>query len=147
MDLKVIDLDTFALKLNNWGLRYTFNPSQGVIKSLVNSSSFDIISNPELRQLLVSWEDVLTDYQEEENIASNDLREVYLPKILPKLSWKSIKDSRNDLTYYSSLEYENIFYSREINLKDILESPSGELEKIRETIQRIIELSNSKNND
>ena len=141
INLKVIDLDTFALKLNNWGLRYTFNPSQGVIKSLVNSSSFDIISNPELRQLLVSWEDVLTDYQEEENIASNDLREVYLPKILPKLSWKSIKDSRNDLTYYSSLVYENIFYSREINLNDILESPSGELEKIRETIQRIIELS------
>ena len=44
INLDKIDLE-FQKGIANWGRRYTFNPSQGVIKSLVNSSSFNIISN------------------------------------------------------------------------------------------------------
>jgi hypothetical protein len=139
-----IDLDTFYTNMIHFGRRFTFNPSQGVIKSLVNSSSFDIISNPELRKLLVSWEDVLADYTEEENTASISLRDVYIPRILNKLSWKTFKDERIDITYLSSLEFENIFYSRENELIDILESDSGELELIQETINKINQHSKPK---
>ncbi len=145
--LDEIDIDSFQKNMMHWGRRYTFNPSQGVIKSLVNSSSFDIISNHELRQLLVSWEDVLSDYQEEEEIASISMREIYIPILLDKVSWKTFRDERNDKAFISSLEFENIFYSRENELKDILESESGELDKIKETIQRIIELSKPEVND
>jgi len=142
-----IDLDSLQANMWNWGRRYTFNPSQGVIKSLINSSSFDIISNPELRNILVSWEDVLADYQEEEIMASNSVRERSGPKILAKVSWGSLKDERFDKTYLASIEFENIFRIREIYLKDILESNTGELEQVRETINRIIELSKPEDND
>jgi len=142
-----IDLVSFQKGMINWGRRYTFNPSQGVVKSLINSSSFDIISNHELRQLLVSWEDVLSDYQEEEEVASKSVRELYVPNFLSKLSWKTFDDERNDKTFLSSLSFENIFYSRENELKDILESESGELDKITTTINQIIELSKTEDDD
>ena len=144
---KTIDLDALHTNMWNWGRRYTFNPSQGVVKSLVNSSSFDIISNPELRKLLVSWEDVLTDYQEEEINAFNMLTEHMLPTILNNLSWSSLKDKRFDTSYLASIEFENIFRLRELNLADILESQSGELKQITATIDQIIDLSKPEGND
>jgi len=142
-----IDLVSFQKGMINWGRHYTFNPSQGVVKSLINSSSFDIISNHELRQLLVSWEDVLSDYQEEEEVASKSVLELYVPNFLSKLSWKTFDDERYDKTFLSSLSFENFFYSRENELKDILESESGELDKITTTINQIIELSKTEDDD
>ena len=61
IDPKTINFKTFREKMIDWGRGISFNPSQGVIRSLVNTSSFELISNKELRRLLVSWEDVLAD--------------------------------------------------------------------------------------
>ena len=47
----------------------TFNPSNGSIDAIINSSSFDLISNDSLRGLLVAWKDVYSDYSEEEHYA------------------------------------------------------------------------------
>ena len=49
----------------------TFNPSNGSIDALINSSSFEVIQNDTLRNLLVSWKDVYLDYREEEQNARN----------------------------------------------------------------------------
>ena len=45
----------------------------------MNSSSINIISNNELRQLLVGWNDLLLDYQEEEIHASNNYHTLLKP--------------------------------------------------------------------
>lgn len=145
---KRIDLNTFKKKMNNWGHWISFNPSQGVIRSLVNTASFELISNPELRKLLVSWEDVLADYKEEEDLAIKDNYEVLLPEITQFLGWDhDYTDKRVDINFLSTLEFETIFYRREDNLKNILgrpninESEISESERIKTTIDRIIELS------
>jgi hypothetical protein len=57
--------------LDNLYQSYTFNPSQSSIRALMNSSSFDLISNKKLRKLLVSWPDMIADYQEEEVMLTN----------------------------------------------------------------------------
>jgi len=154
IDPKNIDLKTFYEKKNNWGRSYTFNPSQGVIRSLVNTSSFELISNKELRRLLVSWEDVLADYQEEEDLAKKDNYEVLFPEITPFLGWgHNFEDKRIDINFLSTLQFETVFFRRESNLKDILglHQISKELrqisesEKIKSTIDRIIELSKPTN--
>ena len=75
IDPEAINLDTLNERMKYWGNWVTFNPSQGVIRSLVNTSSFELISDPELRALLVSWEDVLADYEEEEDISVKSLYE------------------------------------------------------------------------
>jgi len=143
IDPETIDLDTLEAGMKYWGRRYTFNPSQGVIRSLVNTSSFDIVSDPELRVLLVSWEDVLADYQEEEVIASLTIRNHLRPEITSNIPWHSLTDERYDKNFLASFQFENIFHSRENNLKDILGemSDDGELLRIQTTIDRIIELS------
>lgn len=47
----------------------TFNPSNGSVDALINSSSFEVIQNDSLRILLVSWKDRCKDYSEEEQYA------------------------------------------------------------------------------
>jgi hypothetical protein len=57
----------------------SFNPKNGTVDALLNSSSFDLIKNDTLRRYLISWKDVLGDYLEEEKFAVNFLVNEYGP--------------------------------------------------------------------
>ena len=57
----------------------SFNPKNGTVEALLNSSSFDLITNDTLRRNLISWKDVLGDYLEEEHLAVNFLFNEYYP--------------------------------------------------------------------
>ena len=149
---ETINLDTLSKGLLYWGNWSTFNPSQGVIKSLVNSSTFELISDPELRVLLVSWEDVLADYKEEEDIAVQLLYDHLFPELASNVAWRrgGLKDDRFDKNYLTTVNFENLFLMREDILNTILGLDSknnNELLKIKVTINRIIELSRKKTND
>tara|TARA_R110000765_G_scaffold127959_4_gene226036 strand:+ start:1095 stop:1838 length:744 start_codon:yes stop_codon:yes gene_type:complete len=151
IDPKRINLNTFREKKNDWARSYTFNPSQGVIRSLVNTSSFELISNTELRRLLVSWEDVLADYKEEEDLAKKDNYEFLIAELTPFLGWDhDYEDDRVDINFLSTLKFETAFFRRKSNLKDILGQGNdsrqiSELERIKTSIDRIIELSKPAN--
>ena len=45
---------------------FTFNPSNGVINSLIASGNYELIKNDTLRNYLVTWNDVYKDFLEEE---------------------------------------------------------------------------------
>ncbi len=145
IDPETINLDTYSAGMGSWGQWSTFNPTQGVIRSLVNTSSFELISNPELRVLLVSWEDVLADYKEEEDQALYVLQNFLYPEIAEHISWvNGMSDDRSEKDYLSTIQYENVFVRREIDLNNILgweENEDNELKLIKNTIDRIIELS------
>jgi hypothetical protein len=146
IDPKTINLDTLDERMKYWYRRYTFNPSQGVIRSLVNTSSFELITDTELRALLVSWEDVLADYQEDEEMASKILMEQHVPEIFSHSSRRlGLTDKRVNTDFLASYQFENIFIHRELHLKTILgqQNDDGELDRIKATIDRIIELSKS----
>ncbi len=147
IDPETINLDTLGKSMSHWGNWNTFNPSQGVIRSLVNTSSFELISDPELRGLLVSWEDVLADYKEEEDIAVRDLYERLFPIMSTHLLWDSgFKKARTNRAFLSTIECENVFLRRANILGTILGkgNDDSELAQIQSTIDRIIELSKSK---
>ena len=92
-----------------------------MIRSLVNTSSFELISNTELRRLLVSWEDVLADYKEEEDLAKKDNYEVLIPEITRFLGWDhDYEDERVDINFLSTLQFETVFFRRENNLKEYI---------------------------
>ncbi len=144
IDIATLDLDSFALKSRGFGTYWTFNPSQGIINSLVNTSSFDLISDPELRKLLVSWNDVLVDYQEEEERAAAIMVDQIRPFMARHFSFHGgYRDPRVDLSILESPEYENWVIIRKGNLLDILGdgTEDREVTVIRRTIDRIIELS------
>ncbi|NQZ43011.1 MAG: hypothetical protein HRT65_01790 [Flavobacteriaceae bacterium] len=57
----------------------SFNPKNGSVRALINSSSFDLIQNDSLRRMLISWNDVLGDYLEEEGFNMKFLFDEYYP--------------------------------------------------------------------
>jgi hypothetical protein len=149
IDIQVVNRDSLNEAVGKWGRYATFNPSQGVVRSLVNTSSFELISDYELRLLLISWEDVLEDYREEEDLARDINYNVLLTQISQYASWndEDFNDSRIDYSLWSTFEYENIFYMREDLITNIIGNKpgrpdyDGEIHQLKETIDRIIELS------
>ncbi len=45
---------------------FTYNPSNGVVNSLINSGNYELIKNDSLRNYLITWNDVYLDFLEEE---------------------------------------------------------------------------------
>ena len=151
-NVKSENLDSLSYHIYHLGTFYTFNPSGGVINSLMNSSSINIISNNKLRQLIIGWNDVLLDYQEEETLArdnyNNHLKQFEKEHFnYNRNYYKFLKDSRIDLSILQTLEFDNYVQDRRFDLDNILNNSYGELDTIINTIDKIIELSETKNND
>jgi hypothetical protein len=151
IDMEKINLDSLAYHLDHMGYNYTFNPSEGVTNALMNSSTFNLISNDELRNLLIQWDDVVSDYQEEEVNAFNNFVNHLKPFEKKYFYWDNYKkwlnEPRVDLSILKSIEFDNYVLDRYSDLKNIFENSSGELEEVTKTIDRIIELSKPKLND
>jgi hypothetical protein len=78
--------------------QWTFNPLQGYINSIINTSSFDIIEKDSLRSLLISWPDFVGDFQEEEERASVAIDNVIDPYLSKHFDYNgNLKDERNHL--------------------------------------------------
>ena len=83
----------------------SFNPKNGTVEALLNSSSFDLITNDTLRRNLIAWKDVLGDYLEEEEFGMRFLFNEYGP-------WgrKNI-DPENPVALFS-VQHQNFLYKR-----------------------------------
>jgi Family of unknown function (DUF6090) len=140
-------LDSLSLYLWNSYGGWTFDPSQTSVNALTSTSSFDIINNVKLRNLLISWSDLVKDYQEDElynKVFILNQYEVYISK---HFGWKfNFKDERNDFKALQSLEFEYLVQNKYSLVNWILyENP--ELQKLQEALNKIIELSDPKNHD
>ena len=145
INIKEVDLDSLQEYYMNTGWIYSFNPSQGVIKSIVNTSSFEIISNNRLRQLIISWTDVINDYSEEENRASEYVRFALTPYFEEHLDWGgNFRDKRNNLSALSTLKFESLMKQRHNDLNDILYA-TDESNNIKKMMDEIIELTRNEN--
>ncbi len=69
----------------------SFNPKNGTVEALLNSSSFDLITNDTLRRNLISWRDVLGDYLEEEQFSIDFLFREYGPWARANIDPKAAK--------------------------------------------------------
>ncbi|MEJ2584735.1 MAG: DUF6090 family protein [Robiginitalea sp.] len=150
VDLKTTHLDSLAYHLYYMGWIYTYNPSMGITNSLLSNATYEIISNDELRQLLISWNDVLSDYQEEEIRAFNNYQNHLKPFEKEHFYFSSdyrkwLTDPRVDLNILETLAFDNYVQDRYNDANEIVNNVSGELQKITETINRIIALSDPEN--
>lgn len=119
----------------------TFNPSQSSIDALTSTSSFDIISNQELKKLLISWNDLMKDYQEEERYSREYVWEQYDPYMSKHFDWSfDFNDQRNHFDALQTLEFEFKIKNR-YDLLDQILNTSGELQKLQGSLEQIIKLS------
>ena len=152
IDIKTFNKDSLSFYIKGTFYNYTFNPQQSTVNTLTNTSGFEIISNLELRELLQKWEELVKDYQEEEIMA----RYNYINQLKPfekkhfnynSNPYKYLTDPRVDLSILQTLEFDNYVQDRQFALNNILDNSYGELDALIHTIDKIIELSEAKNND
>ena len=139
-------LDSLSVQLFNSYGGVTFNPSQTSINALSSSSSFNIIKNENLRDLLISWKDLIMDYQEEEESSSQYMSNRYDPYLSKHFDFNfNFKDERNNFHALQTLEFEFLVKNR-LDLVDQILNTTGELQKVEETLDQIIALTKPRNN-
>jgi hypothetical protein len=68
---------------------HTFNPSNGIVNSLISSGNFQLIQNDTLKNLIISWNDVLEDYKEEELAATDFWKTQFEPFLIEQGSFSN----------------------------------------------------------
>jgi hypothetical protein len=141
IDIKSHNLDSITkyafFSLSQW----TFNPSQGSINSIINTSSFDIIENDSLRNLLISWPDLVSDFKEDEERAAMTIDNTMDPYLSKHFDFNGdFKDKRNHLEALQSLEFEYIYKLRYASLERVI-GKNSDLLKIDKSLNDIIRLS------
>jgi len=140
-------LDSLSRYLWNSYGGYTFDPSQTSINALTSTSSFDIIRNVDLRNLLISWSDLVKDYQEDERYNKVFIMNQYEVYISKHFGWDfNFKDERNDFNALQSLEFEYLV-QKKYDLVNWILYENYLLKKVQETLDKIIELTGPKSND
>ena len=119
----------------------SYNPYSSSIKSVINSNSLELIQDEELRKYLVSWEDVLFDYQEEEIAFFKFNNEQLGPYWLENSDLVS-RDQEIIKDLLSSRKTQNMVVSRRNLIKDIIKAI--EEEPIENHINEIIRLTKPK---
>ena len=122
----------------------SFNPKNGTVEALLNSSSFDLIKNDTLRRNLISWKDVLGDYLEEERFAVNFLTNEYGPWVRKSFDPDLGDDPENTKALFSK-RHRNFLNQRCGDLYNIITTVKDE--GVIDMINNIIRLTEPKNND
>jgi len=141
-----INRDTLARALSRIRNLSSADLSTGSIATLINTSSFEIISNTELRSLLIQWGDLISDYFEREGQAISYTRQTiipYLAKRIPQPYSIGLDDDRVDLSFMNSLEFENLINDRRNDINTLLQVVEEEENDIRKALDRIIFLTNN----
>lgn len=145
IDIEKEEFDSLTIYLSGTFYGYTFNPLQASVTSLTNTSTFDIIKNRKLRDLLISWNDLVKDYQEEENQAKEYQMTTYTSFFDKNFDYEfNLNDKRTNLGVLQTFEFENMIKSRQSQLIDIVEK-SGELQILYNSMDEIIKLTSQTN--
>lgn len=141
INVKKVNLDSVSKYAFSTLSQFTYNPSQGSIKAIISTSTFDLIQNDSLRTLLISWPDLVSDFTEDELKASKTIDEIIDPFLSKHFDFEgNFKDKRNHLNVLESLEFEYIYKLRKSDLIRILGELS-ELKKLTNSLNNIIKLS------
>lgn len=146
IDIAKDNLDSLGVYINYTMFTWTFNPSQGSINSIMNTSSFNIIQHKELRNILISWNDLIIDLQEDEIAVKNTVINLIDPYFFENLNFDlDLKDKRINLKILETPKFEYLMKLRLSYFSDIFRQ-GNELEKVIINIDRILELTKTEIN-
>lgn len=120
-EIQDLSLDSLNVLTSNSHNNYTFDPYQGIYRSVINSGKIELISNYSLKQRISKFQDLLIDYKEEET---------------------------NTMSFVSNNLYPFIIENRKLNFNMIfnLEQPKEEIDiKFKSDIIKMIETDKYEN--
>jgi hypothetical protein len=144
-----INIDTLRKHLKLFRYSYTYNPSKSSIDAIINSGKLGVIRDNELSNKLIEWNELITDYQEEEIISRNFLDNIILPFDIKHFSiYNADSNKRFDdflnFNMETKNEFLNIVATKRRMLSQIVDDPQSEYEKIYQSLNVIISKSAKK---
>lgn len=134
--------DDVSKFLGELGAR-TFNPSNGVLNSLIYSGDIGKIRNDSLRYALTSWPDILADYQEEDLYHIEGFGMYVIDAdadhIIPRSSYPHWSEEEKNETY-SSFSTTIQHFNHVIENIHFLEVELDEAERLQNSIHLILKL-------
>ena len=118
----------------------TFNPQNGSVDALINSSTFELVSNDSLRGLLVSWRGIYADFNEEQQSATRYMTDHFLPFFRKQFDYLN-PYAKGNLDLIRSIEFQNIWFDSQIQSQFILDAAKDE--KVEVYINDIIKLTST----
>lgn len=146
IDTQTTDIDSLAIYLNRTIFRGNYDYSNTALEKIKMAPSYDIISNEELRNLLLEWEVVLADYMEIEESTIKHLEQQYEPALYSyfKRPYEiGFKDPRAKLEFLGTVEFESLIDARRRRISNLYSAVNRSIFKhsITEILDGIIELS------
>ncbi len=140
-------LNMDSLKINTF-LEYdkqiegiTYNAYSSTVELVINSNSLQLIQDEELQQYLVSWKEVLLDFQEEETGYYNMMNNQFWPYLIEVFDYTG-EDTEMGLKGMSTIKFQNMYINRRNYLRNIIKAI--EEEPIENHINEIIRLTEPK---
>ena len=90
---------------------HTYNPYSSMVETVISSNSLELIQDEELQEYLMSWKDVLLDYQEEENAYLKMMNDHFHPLMLETFDYTG-RDKAMNRAGRSSVKYQNAQINR-----------------------------------
>jgi hypothetical protein len=119
---------------------YTYNASSGVVNSLISSGDINLISNDSLKNYLVSWNDVLEDYTEEEKISQQFWQTILEPYLIEKGIFHNPTEAKNFALMQDSIFLSMLVRKRHYT-RNIVNEALVENKSINHHLQEIVRLS------
>ncbi len=118
-----------------------YNAYSSSVESVINSNALQLIQDEELQEYLVSWKDVLLDYQEEETLYFDMLNNQLWLYLSDVMDFTGLDKDMN-LTAMSSVKFQNMTILRRNYLNGVVNAIENE--PIEHHINEIIRLTEPK---
>jgi len=118
---KSVSTDSLRTLMRSVRRSFTFDPFQGIYNSIINSGKIELISNDVLKNKISRFQDLLMDYQEEEDKIKDLSAQNLLPFLLKQptrifnyyydndeITSKSLQAKENYIKIIESFEYKNL---------------------------------------
>ncbi len=116
----------------------TFDPSNGVIESLISTGEIQLIRNDSLRNYLITWKDVLKDFQEEEENSRFLWKHRVEPYLIEHGDFINLTNPKN-IALFQDPKFLNMIARRKFYITTILNAM--EQESIEHNLRQIVRLS------
>ena len=118
---------------------YPYNPSNGVVESLLSTGDINLIRNDTLRKYLVSWKDVLTHYTDFVEVDLNFWSQKIEPYIIENGDFMDISSDKNKAMLTDPV-FVNMLVRKQHFQKNIVSSMGGE-DGLEHYMKEIVRLS------
>ena len=117
----------------------TFNPSNGVIESLISSGEYKLIKNDTLRKYIISWKDVIRNYSYNESFTSRLWSEKIEPYLISEGDLTNLSNPIN-LNLVLGQKFKNLTERHLLYMNNLVNHiKEGDIEKYLEGIVNLSE--------